>query len=78
MSLRVEQVPKLGNMPILLRSSIVDSFLVMARVGEAILAANIAAMMLTVALVSVELIVSLAILGFKERPVECLQYLSLF
>ena len=76
-SLHVEQVPKLGTIRILLRSSIVDSTLIMARVREAILAANIAAMMLTDALVSVEWIVNLAILWFKERPVKCLKYLSL-
>ena len=76
-SLHVEQVPKLGTIRILLRSSIVDSTLIMARVREAILAANLAAMMLTDALVSVEWIVNLAILWFKERPVKCLKYLSL-
>ena len=71
-SLHVEQVPKLGTIRILLRSSIVDSTLIMARVREAILAADIVAMMLTDALVSVEWIVNLAILWFKERPVKCL------
>ena len=61
-SLHVEQVPKLRNMPALLRSSIVDSTLVMSRVRKAILAANMAAMLLADALVSLELIVNLAIL----------------
>ena len=75
-SLHVEQVLKLGSIRILMRSSIVDSTLIMARVREASLAENIVARMLTDALVSVEWIVNLEILWFKERPVKCLKYIS--
>ena len=62
MSLHVEQVPKLGTIRILLRKSIVDSTLIMARVREAIFTANIAAIRVTDALVFVKLIVNLTIL----------------
>ena len=66
-SLHGEQVPKLGTIRISLRSSIVDSTLIMAREREAIFAANIAAMMLTEALVSANWIVNLAIHWFEEN-----------
>ena len=45
---------------------------------EGVLAANIAAIMLTDALASVEWVINLASFWFKEKPVKCIKFLSLF